>query len=75
MKNLFFVSTALLLFIFTSNVKAQPRSLFDGVTLEGWHTTPRVYVPGRESGFAAIHQEELKAAVIKYNEQQLENLI
>jgi hypothetical protein len=43
--------------------------LFDGKTLNGWHTTPRVYVPSREPEFAEIPAEELKAAVIQYYEQ------
>jgi hypothetical protein len=43
--------------------------LFDGKTLNGWHTTPRVYVPSREPRFAYIPPEDLKAAVIQYYEQ------
>lgn len=46
--------------------KFKPISLFDGKTLRGWHTTPRIYVPSREPRFANIPPEKLKAAVIEY---------
>jgi hypothetical protein len=50
-------------------VKNDSRLLFDGKTLHGWHTTPRVYVPSREPRFGEIPPEELKTAVIDYYKQ------
>jgi hypothetical protein len=49
--------------------KKEPRSLFNGKTLKGWHSTPRVYVPSREPGFAEIPTTKLKEAVIEYYKQ------
>lgn len=48
------------------------KSLFDGKTLNGWHTAPRVYVPSRERRFDTIPADKLKAAVLEYYSQKPE---
>lgn len=53
-----------------SSCKVEERILFDGKTLEGWHTAPRVYVPSRERSFDAIPPEALKSAVLDYYQQK-----
>lgn len=46
--------------------QAEPEPLFNGKTLDGWHTTPRVYVPSRIERFKEIPAEALKDSVIEY---------
>ena len=57
--------------IFASMSK-QEHLLFDGKTLNGWHTAPRVYVPSRERRFDSIPPEKLKAAVLEYYSEKPE---
>ncbi|MEM0969231.1 MAG: family 16 glycoside hydrolase, partial [Verrucomicrobiota bacterium] len=40
------------------------RLLFDGMSLEGWHAIPRIYVP-RDETFAAMPSEKVKEEVFK----------
>lgn len=46
--------------------KSEKQVLFDGHTLKGWHTTPRMYVPSRERKFDSIPPGNLKKAVKEY---------
>lgn len=41
---------------------AEPVSLFDGKTLTGWHTAPRIYVPEKPE-FASIPTDQLRSVV------------
>jgi hypothetical protein len=49
--------------------KKEPLLLFDGKSLKGWHTTPRVYVLSKVPELNNVPSEKLKEAVIQYYKQ------
>ena len=48
-----------------AEIPAPVRSLFDGATLNGWHTSPRLYVP-RNGELDDVPANELKDAVLDF---------